>query len=71
MYKTDKENFLKYQREQGKDVFKMLTTYVSFIGEKGRLSRFIGVFKILSCKKLPKKENSIDRGYYQFEYQIE
>lgn len=71
LYKTDKQKFLKYQREQSNDVFKGVEYIVSFIGETGRLSRFIGVFKILNCEKLVKKEPSVDGGFFQFRYEIE
>lgn len=49
-YRYDREKFLAYQASQGKDVFKDVDYIVSFIGEgtnKGTLSRFIGVFKII------------------------
>lgn len=39
--------FMRYQSEQSKDVFKGVDYIVSFIGEDGRLSRFIGVYKII------------------------
>ncbi len=52
LYCNNKEEFLAYQKHQGKDVFKDLNFIVSFIGESGKSARFIGVFKILDTKKL-------------------
>ena len=43
--------FLSYQNEQGKEVFKGVDCIVSFIGEEGRLSRFIGVYKIIGLEE--------------------
>jgi hypothetical protein len=70
MYITENEKFLIYQSQQGKDVFKGVEFIVSFIGEEGTLSRFIGVYKILNSTKLPKKEKSIDGGVYEFLYEM-
>lgn len=71
LYLTDKQKFLEYQRQQGKDVFSGVDYIVSFIGEGGTLSRFIGVFKVLRCSKLLKKEESVDGGLYQYRYDFE
>jgi hypothetical protein len=71
LYRTDKAKFLLYQRQQGKDVFKDVEYIVSFIGESGTRSRFIGVFKINGSRKLSQKAMSVDGGIYQFQYEIE
>ena len=59
-----------YQTQQGNDVFNGVDYIVSFIGEEGTLSRFIGVYKIHSGKKLSQRKPSVDGGQYQFEYII-
>ncbi|HYV95306.1 MAG TPA: GIY-YIG nuclease family protein [Chitinophagales bacterium] len=71
LYRTDKKKFLQYQSQQGKDIFHGVDFIVSFIGEAGTLSRFIGVFKVLRAKKLAEKKPSVDGGLYQFEYEME
>lgn len=70
-YRNDREKFLQYQTQQGNNVFNGVDFIVSFIGEQGTLSRFIGVYKILSVKKLPEQKISVDAGLYQYEYEIE
>ena len=62
LYRTDRREFLAYQNAQVRDVFNGLDYIVSFIGEEGLLSRFIGVYKLIGKKKL--KEN-------HFEYEME
>jgi hypothetical protein len=62
LYRTAKLEFLAYQNSQSKDVFKGVDYIVSFIGEDGLLSRFIGVYKIID-KKLTSDN--------QFEYDME
>ena len=52
LYRTDKEAFLNYQKSQAKDVFKNVEYIVSFVGEESDLSRFIGVYKIISSEKV-------------------
>lgn len=54
-YKFEIEKFLNYQSEQSKPVFHKCDFIVSFLGEQGRKSRFIGVFKINGYKTLPNK----------------
>lgn len=71
MYTIERDKFLIYQSQQGNDAFKGLDYIVSFIGEEGSLSRFIGVFKILNTQKLPDKSASIDGGLYQYFYEME
>ncbi len=56
--------FMRYQSEQSKDRFKGVDYIVSFIGEEGRLSRFIGVYKIAGSQSI-----GIERG--KFIYQME
>lgn len=46
-HKSTRDIFMRYQSEQSKDVFKGVDYIVSFIGEDGQLSRFIGVYKIV------------------------
>lgn len=48
LYRYSKNEFLDYQKSQIRDVFHEVDYVVSFIGEEGRLSRFIGVYKVLS-----------------------
>ena len=62
LYRTDRREFLAYQNAQVRDVFNGLDYIVSFIGEEGLLSRFIGVYKLIGKRKL--KEN-------HFEYEME
>lgn len=45
-YRNDMDKFLKYQSEQGRDVYKGVDYIVSFIGEEGTTARFIGVYAI-------------------------
>ncbi len=71
LYRTDKEKFLEYQLQQGKDVFKDVEFIVSFIGERGTLSRFIGVYKIICGSKLSQKQESFYGGIYQYVYELE
>lgn len=47
LYRYKKNEFLDYQKSQSRDVFRGVNFVVSFIGEAGKLSRFIGVYKIL------------------------
>ena len=42
--------FMRYQSEQGKDIFNGVDYIVSFIGETGQLSRFIGVYQITNTE---------------------
>ncbi|MCX6227045.1 MAG: GIY-YIG nuclease family protein [Bacteroidia bacterium] len=62
LYRTDKQEFLNYQNSQSKDIINTVDFIVSFIGEEGVLSRFIGVYKILDKKHLPNEH---------FEYRME
>lgn len=51
LYRYSKSEFLDYQRSQSKDIFNGIDFIVSFIGEEGKLARFIGVYQILSVIK--------------------
>ncbi len=64
LYRYSRSEFLKYQESQVRDVFKGVDYIVSFIGEQGTLSRFIGVYKILSMKKL-------EEGRFNYEMEEE
>lgn len=46
MYKESKEVFLDYQRQVGGEDYKDVDYIVSFLGEEGTRSRFIGVYKV-------------------------
>ena len=52
LYRTDREAFLAYQNSQGNDIFNGIDYIVSFIGEEGLLSRFIGVYELIDRKQL-------------------
>ena len=45
-YKFDIEKFLFYQSEQSKPIFHNCDYIVSFLGDEGKKSRFIGVYKV-------------------------
>jgi hypothetical protein len=62
LYRTNKEEFYRYQNTQSKDVFNGVNYIVSFIGESGLDSRFIGVFKLIGHRTNPEG---------QFEYYTE
>lgn len=62
LYRTERAEFLAYQNSQSKDVFNGVEYIVSFIGEEGLLSRFIGVYKLTYRQKIADKH---------FEYQME
>jgi hypothetical protein len=70
LYRTDKRKFLKYQQQQGRDVFNGIQYIISFIGEEGTLSRFIGVYRILRKRRLPEPRLSVEGGNYRFLYEI-
>lgn len=62
LYRTDLPEFLAYQNSQAKDVFNGVDYIVSFIGEEGMLSRFVGVYKLTDREKIADDH---------FEYQME
>ena len=68
---TSKNNFLTYQSQQSRDVFKGAIYIISFIGEEGALSRFVGLHKVLNIKKNSTKELSIIGTKYDFYYELE
>ena len=70
-YRTNKELFLKYQQQQAKEVFNGVDYIVSFVGEAGLLSRFIGVYKVLRCRKLPKTQMSVIGTPHNIEYDFQ
>ncbi len=51
LYRTDKTEFLNYQNLQSRNVFDNVDYIVSFIGEEGIQSRFIGIYKVGMSKK--------------------
>ena len=71
MYTTKKEDFLTYQSQQSRDVFKGTQYIISFIGEEGSLSRFVGVFKVLDVKDNNTNELSVIGTNYVFYYELE
>jgi hypothetical protein len=62
LYRTNLPEFLAYQSSQSKDIFNGVDYIVSFVGEEGLLSRFVGVYKITDKHKT--EDN-------HFEYQME
>lgn len=70
LYRTDKPSFLQYQSQQFKDVFKGVNYIVSFIGEEGLASRFIGVFEVRGGFEHNEYQPSIEGGTFKFEYEI-
>jgi hypothetical protein len=69
-YRTNRELFLKYQSQQSKEVFKGVDYVVSFIGEEGVRSRFVGVYRVLGCRRFPKKP-SVTGASHSLEYNLE
>ena len=62
LYRTNLPEFLAYQSSQSKDVFNGVDYIVSFVGEEGLLSRFVGVYKVTGRQKIADDH---------FEYQME
>jgi GIY-YIG catalytic domain len=52
-YKYDMDKFLLYQSEQSKPIFHNCDFIVSFLGDEGKRSRFIGVYKVNGFRKEP------------------
>ena len=71
MYTINNEDFLTYQSQQSRDVFKGAEYIVSFIGEEGSLSRFVGVFKVVGIKNNNTNDLSIIGTNYGFYYELE
>lgn len=46
IYRSDRAKFLEYQSTQKNDVFGNCKYIVSFVGEEGLLSRFVGIYEI-------------------------
>lgn len=63
LYSSDKEKFWEYQETQVKEVFRGADYIVSFIGEAGLTSRFVGVFKVGDA--LPVTYNGVP--YYRYQ----
>ena len=62
IYRDQPELFLEYQAEQADDKFKGAKYIVSFLGEEGTLSRFLGVYRI--------KETITTDKYAPFYYKL-
>ena len=56
LYRTNYPEFIDYQNSQSKNVFHKVDYIVSFIGEEGHRSRFIGVFRVLDEEKIKEDE---------------
>lgn len=66
-YRTEREWFLNYQKSQGRPIFHNADYIVSFIGEEGVSSRFVGVYKILGVKENPNHDpNKFLQGKYLY-----
>jgi hypothetical protein len=74
-YRNEREKFLFYQSTEWDDIFKETDYIVSFIGEEGTLSRFVGVYKIKSSKKFDTTQPDLEvRGIkdgYNILYEME
>jgi hypothetical protein len=55
-YKFNITNFLNYQSEQGKPLFHNCDYIVSFLGEGGQKSRFLGVYKVNGVRQAANKK---------------
>lgn len=58
MYRYKKDEFQIYQGEQVRPLFKGVDYIVSFVGESGRLSRFVGVYKVTGVKTRKNKDKN-------------
>ncbi|MBL7897791.1 MAG: GIY-YIG nuclease family protein [Crocinitomicaceae bacterium] len=70
-YRYDKPSFLDYQSQQGKNIFDNTDYIISFLGESGTLSRFLGVYKITGVKKFEKTQTGVDGLPYNYFYSME
>lgn len=52
LYRTNRQEFFKYQSVQSRDIFKSVDYIVVFIGEESVFARFIGVYKLTDKKQL-------------------
>ena len=67
-YRTNHEWFLAYQSSQAHPIFHNVDFIVSFIGESGTSSRFIGVYQIISKKeKADFNSETLTDGKYSYE----
>jgi hypothetical protein len=60
LYREKREEFLLYQGSQERDVFRDVNYIVSFIGEEGTSSRFIGVFEIVGSRMVAEDHYDYD-----------
>lgn len=73
VYRADRAKFLEYQSTQKNDVFGNCDYIVSFIGEDGLRSRFVGVYRLNGCD-VGKGTIDIDGNTlapYNFKYRME
>ena len=69
-YRSNLEWFLAYQSCQSKPIFRGVDYIVSFIGEEGTTSRFIGVYQILKeYENSDYNPESFTEGKYRYEIQ--
>lgn len=69
-YRTNREWFLAYQSSQAKPVFRGVDYIVSFIGEEGTFSRFIGVYQVCSEQEKPTyNPETLTDGKYIYDLQ--
>ncbi len=67
-YRIDHKWFLEYQSSQSRPVFHNVDYIVSFIGEEGTLSRFIGVYQIIEKQENPEHNpETLTDGKYSYE----
>jgi hypothetical protein len=64
LYRYNRHEFFEYQNSQKNDVFKGIDYIVSFIGEGGVKSRFVGVYRITNTTKI---STDPDRFIYEME----
>jgi len=62
LYRLQRQEFLNYQCSQSKDVFNGVDYIISFIGEEGVQSRFVGVYKLID-----REQKSDDHFIYKME----
>lgn len=64
LYRYKRPEFFKYQNSQKNDVFKGVDYIVSFIGEEGVKSRFVGVYRLTNSTKI---STDPDRYIYEMD----
>lgn len=62
LYRYKRNEFIDYQNSQRNDVFKDLDYIISFIGEEGVKSRFVGVYRVVN-----KTREHSDIGIFKYE----